>query len=356
MSRRGWASSTGGRAGVPNSGCRATAKARRRTPCRRAVPIRSTTSCATTGTPNPQRRRRDARRPAPRRGFLRLDPVPGEGAARNGRRRQPLRPRQRGGGDRGFGEERARCGAQRGAPHPRTFPEAGLFARSGASQRLDAVDCRSAQCPRRQADGDLAAGCADAVRQAVSGCLRNRGTGAARLRRDRCRGAVSARLSVHSRPNPSARLVPGGTEMTRDFVGYGAMPPHASWPDGARIAVNFVINFEEGSELSYPAGDGVSETGLIEAASTDAGMGRDLAAESMFEYGSRVGWWRLHRIFTRAGLPVTLFACARALAANPEAAAAIGEGDWDICGHGYRWIKHYELDEAEERRQIAAAV
>ncbi len=144
--------------------------------------------------------------------------------------------------------------------------------------------------------------------------------------------------------------------MTRDFVGYGAMPPHASWPDGARIAVNFVINFEEGSELSYPAGDGVSETGLIEAASTDAGMGRDLAAESMFEYGSRVGWWRLHRIFTRAGLPVTLFACARALAANPEAAAAIGEGDWDICGHGYRWIKHYELDEAEERRQIAAAV
>jgi allantoinase len=144
--------------------------------------------------------------------------------------------------------------------------------------------------------------------------------------------------------------------MTRDFVGYGATPPHANWPGNARVAVNFVINFEEGSELSYPAGDGVSETGLIEAASTDAGMGRDLAAESMFEYGSRVGWWRLHRIFTKYGLPVTLFGCARAFAANPEAAAAVRASDWDICGHGYRWIKHYELEEAEERRQIAAAV
>src|SRR5437773_1264404 len=108
--------------------------------------------------------------------------------------------------------------------------------------------------------------------------------------------------------------------MTRDFVGYGAEPPHARWPGEARIAVNFVINFEEGSELSYPEGDGVSETGLIESASTDAGNRRDLAAESMFEYGARVGWWRLHRIFTRHRLPVTLFACARALPANPRSA------------------------------------
>jgi peptidoglycan/xylan/chitin deacetylase (PgdA/CDA1 family) len=144
--------------------------------------------------------------------------------------------------------------------------------------------------------------------------------------------------------------------MTRDFVGYGAEPPYANWPGGAQVAVNFVINFEEGSELSYPAGDGISETGLIEGASTDAGNRRDLAAESMFEYGARVGWWRLHRIFVRFGVPVTLFACARALAANPPAAAAIAATDWDICGHGYRWIKHYELGEAEEREQIARAV
>src|SRR5439155_21842915 len=120
--------------------------------------------------------------------------------------------------------------------------------------------------------------------------------------------------------SPSAA---GSQKMTRDFVGYGPEPPHADWPGGARIAVNFVINFEEGSELSYPAGDGVSETGLIEAASTDAGNRRDLAAEGIFEYGSRAVWWGLHLIFTGFGLPVTLFACARALAGNPPAAAAV---------------------------------
>src|SRR5205085_9103718 len=98
------------------------------------------------------------------------------------------------------------------------------------------------------------------------------------------------------------------------------------------------------SEVSDAEGGGGSETGLIESASTDAGNRRDLAAESMFEYGARVGWWRLHRIFTGYNLPVTLFACARALQANPPAAAAIAATNWDICGYGYRWIKHYELD------------
>src|SRR3982074_273100 len=110
--------------------------------------------------------------------------------------------------------------------------------------------------------------------------------------------------------------------MPRDFVGYGAEPPDPRWPGEARVAVNFVINFEEGSELSHPAGV-ISETGLIESASTEAGNRRALAAESMFEYGARVGWWRLHRIFTRFGVPVTLFACARALQANPPPAAAL---------------------------------
>ena len=145
--------------------------------------------------------------------------------------------------------------------------------------------------------------------------------------------------------------------MTRDFVGYGPTPPHANWPGGARIAINFVINFEEGSEPSWDV-DGFSEGGLTESASVDPGMTgrRDLGAESMFEYGSRVGWWRLYRIFTKYRVPVTLFACAKALEANPPAAQAITTTDWDICAHGYRWIKHFELDEAEERRQIAAAV
>src|SRR5437879_13792999 len=99
-------------------------------------------------------------------------------------------------------------------------------------------------------------------------------------------------MPVHARPGADEGLVsraPGRGEMNRDFVGYGAEPPHARWPGEARIAVNFVINFEEGSELSYPAGDGVSETGLIEGASTDAGNRRDLAAEGRFEYGPPAG-------------------------------------------------------------------
>ena len=118
-----------------------------------------------------------------------------------------------------------------------------------------------------------------------------------------------------------------------------------------------MINFEEGSELSYPAGDGVSEGGLTEMLGSDLGVkGRDLGAESMFEYGARVGFWRLHRIFTRFRLPVTIFGCARAFEANPPAAATIAASDWDICSHGYRWTNHPGLAEDEERQQIAAAV
>jgi allantoinase len=110
--------------------------------------------------------------------------------------------------------------------------------------------------------------------------------------------------------------------MTRDFVGYGPTPPHANWPGGARIAVNFVINFEEGSELSYPA-DGISEGGLTEAASVDPGMSgrRDLGAESMFEYGARVGWWRLHRIFTKYRVPGDPFRLRQGARSQPAGSA-----------------------------------
>src|ERR1700759_1673594 len=132
--------------------------------------------------------------------------------------------------------------------------------------------------------------------------------------------------------------------MIRDFVGYGGEPPHAQWPGNARIAVNFVINFEEGSELSYPAGDGVSEGGLTEMLGADLGVtGRDLGAESMFEYGSRVGFWRLHRMFTKRKLPCTVFAIAKALERNPEACAAMREAAWDVAGHGYRWEMHANM-------------
>ena len=146
-------------------------------------------------------------------------------------------------------------------------------------------------------------------------------------------------------------------EVQRDFRGYGANPPDPRWPGGARLAVNFVINYEEGSEPSFALGDGVTETGLTESHGLNQlKSGRDLAAEGMFEYGSRVGFWRLHRLFQERGLPLTIFGCALALEANPEAAAAIRAAGYDICSHGWRWVKHFELSEAEEREHIARAV
>ena len=146
-------------------------------------------------------------------------------------------------------------------------------------------------------------------------------------------------------------------EVKRDFIGYGATPPDPQWPGGARLAVNFVINYEEGSEPSFELGDGVTENGLTESHGLNqTGAGRDLAAEGMFEYGSRVGFWRLHRLFAERGLPLTVFGCALALERNPDAAAAIRAAGYDICSHGWRWVKHFELSEAEERAHIAKAV
>ena len=145
-------------------------------------------------------------------------------------------------------------------------------------------------------------------------------------------------------------------EVQRDFVGYGGNPPDPRWPGDARIAVNFVFNYEEGSEPSFMDGDGLTESGLTEAhGRTDVRSGRDLAAESMFEYGSRVGFWRLLRLFRERGLPLTVFGCALALERNPAVAAAIREGGYDVCSHGWRWVKHFEMSEDEERAQIRRA-
>jgi allantoinase len=142
----------------------------------------------------------------------------------------------------------------------------------------------------------------------------------------------------------------------RDFVGYADRPPTIRWPDNAGVAINFVLNYEEGSEYSIANGDGRSETALIEvnAARVPAGS-RDLASESMYEYGSRVGFWRIARLFQERRLPLTIFAAAMALEHNPKVAQAIGASDWDIVAHGYRWIEHYHLDEATEREHIARA-
>lgn len=143
----------------------------------------------------------------------------------------------------------------------------------------------------------------------------------------------------------------------RDLIGYADTPPDPQWPGGARIALNFVMNYEEGSEASVQDGEGYSERAITESPGPDPDMkGRDLAAEGMFAYGSRVGFWRLMRLFRERGLPMTVFGCALALERNPRAAAAIVEAGHDVCCHGWRWIKHYTLDEATEREHIRMAI
>jgi len=142
----------------------------------------------------------------------------------------------------------------------------------------------------------------------------------------------------------------------RDFIGYADQPPAVRWPGNAGVAVNFVINYEEGSEYSIAEGDGRSESALIEVNAPRVPQGdRDLASESMYEYGSRVGVWRLFRLFKERGLPVTIFAAAAALERNEAVAEAIAATDWDVVAHGYRWVEHYRLDEATEREHIAKA-
>jgi peptidoglycan/xylan/chitin deacetylase (PgdA/CDA1 family) len=146
-------------------------------------------------------------------------------------------------------------------------------------------------------------------------------------------------------------------QPTRDFLGYGENPPDPRWPEGARLAVNFVMNYEEGSEPSIQDGEGYTETGLTEATSSSTGLkGRDLAGEGMFEFGSRAGFWRLMRAFQERGLPMTVFGCALALERNKAAAEAIRNSGFDVCCHGWRWMKHFDLSEAQEREHIQKAV
>ncbi len=145
-------------------------------------------------------------------------------------------------------------------------------------------------------------------------------------------------------------------EVRRDFIGYGATPPDPKWPNGARIAVNFVMNYEEGSEPSIRTAKAIPRSASATRAAWAVIQGRDLAAEGLFEYGSRVGFWRLMRLFQERGLPMTIFGCGLAMERNPEASAAIAKSGFDVCSHGWRWIKHYELDEATEREHIRKAI
>lgn len=143
----------------------------------------------------------------------------------------------------------------------------------------------------------------------------------------------------------------------RDLSGYGARPPQADWPGGARIAVQFVLNYEEGAESSVLHGDAASETFLSEIVGAQPyPNARHMSMESLYEYGSRAGVWRLLRLFADRSLPLTVFAVAMALEKNREAAAAFVEHGHEIASHGWRWINYHGMPEAEEREHIARAV
>ncbi len=145
------------------------------------------------------------------------------------------------------------------------------------------------------------------------------------------------------------------TRYPRDMAGYGATPPAPQWPNGANIAVQIVLNYEEGGENNILHGDAASEAFLSEIAGAAAWPGqRHWNMESIYEYGARAGFWRLHRMLR--DFPVTIFGVATALARAPDQVAAMQAAGWEIASHGLKWIEHKDMDEAEERAQIRAAI
>ena len=142
----------------------------------------------------------------------------------------------------------------------------------------------------------------------------------------------------------------------RDLIGYGRYPPHASWPGGARIALQFVLNFEEGAENSVLDGDPASEVFLSEIIGAQAFPMRHMSMESLYEYGSRAGLWRVLRAFERHQLPLTIFAVAAAIGRHPDAVSAFKELGHEIACHGLRWISYQQVDEAIERQHMVQAI
>ncbi|MCG5246089.1 allantoinase PuuE [Methylorubrum extorquens] len=144
---------------------------------------------------------------------------------------------------------------------------------------------------------------------------------------------------------------------SRDLIGYGRTVPQADWPGGARIAVQIVLNYEEGGENCILHGDAASEAFLSEIVGAAPWPGlRHMNMESLYEYGARAGFWRLWRLFTERGVPVTVFGVATALARNPEVVAAMREADWEIASHGLKWIDYRDMKRAEEAAQMDAAI
>ncbi len=143
----------------------------------------------------------------------------------------------------------------------------------------------------------------------------------------------------------------------RDLCGYSANPPDPAWPNGARIAVQFVVNYEEGAENCVLHGDTASEAFLSEIVGAVPLQGvRHMNMESIYEYGARAGFWRLHRLFAKHELPVSVFGVAMALERNPDAVAAMQSSGWEIASHGYRWIDYQDVDEETEREHLRKAL
>lgn len=145
-------------------------------------------------------------------------------------------------------------------------------------------------------------------------------------------------------------------DYPRDMAGYAGKTPHAQWPGGARIAVQFVLNFEEGGENHVLHGDSGSEQFLSDIIGAASYPARHMSMDSLYEYGSRAGFWRIHQEFQQRGLPLTVFGVAMALARNPAIVEAIKAADYDVVSHGWRWIHYQDLDIQTERQHMQQAV
>ena len=150
--------------------------------------------------------------------------------------------------------------------------------------------------------------------------------------------------------------MPDSKDYPRDLIGYGRRPPHADWPAGARIAVQFVLNYEEGGESNILHGDSESERFLSEIIGAPGYAARHMSMESIYEYGSRVGVWRLLNEFEQRGLPLTIFGVAMALQRHPELAETFVDLGHEIACHGLRWIHYQDIDESTERDHMLTAL
>jgi len=143
---------------------------------------------------------------------------------------------------------------------------------------------------------------------------------------------------------------------TRDLIGYGAKGKKISWPNNSKLALQFVLNYEEGGENSVLNGDKYSETFLSEIIGAKPIKGRHMSMESIYEYGSRAGFWRLDKLFKENKIPVTIFGVGLALKQNPEVCNAIKNGDYEIAAHGYRWIDYQDIKKSVEKKHMQQAI